>query len=609
MRSKISFFNSTVFKNNTTRFWPIWAGYLAILMLIFPISVLTNVRYGIFDTTWPIELSEDLLRTAASPVIVLLSLVFAIAAAMALYSYLYSTKSAGMIGSLPVTRRSMLFTCFMTGVIWIVCANLVTSLFLTIAEAVVGKLVFKYVVLMFIIISLNGIFFFSLATFCAVITGNIVALPAIYGLFNVIFIVFEYLIKVIVKEMTFGFNGNVFNLKTDILTPALWLSEARIEAFDSVGNYAGLPEKITSLRYDCMWYLVCCVIVGLILVAISIAVIRYRHLETATDVISIKCLLPVFKFGAAFGSSLALGEMMYYIFFHGSSIYGNAQSEIVKLGACLVVFCLFGYFVAEMLVQKSFRVFSHWRGPIIAVLVVVLFLAGTYFDVLGIEKKIPAENKVVSVRISIGGEYCMITSPEGIRDVMDLHQKIIDNKEVINKDMDDHILYDVDIDYYGDDEDRLLSRTYTIPGRQPNGGTESIEGFERAAEKLLNSDEAKKSRLYTDILKNSRMIDNMTIGWYSTETVYRNLDLTWEQIDHIYTECILPDILDGNLGMIDISNYYNQKEPAVNIYYGFSTDGNSYYSVHLNVTPDAVRTMEYINELVKNEGGSIYEGV
>ena len=88
MRSKISFFNSTVFKNNTTRFWPIWAGYLAILMLIFPISVLTNVRYGIFDTTWPIELSEDLLRTAASPVIVLLSLVCAIAAAMALYSYL-----------------------------------------------------------------------------------------------------------------------------------------------------------------------------------------------------------------------------------------------------------------------------------------------------------------------------------------------------------------------------------------------------------------------------------------------------------------------------------------------------------------------------------------
>lgn len=610
MRSKISFFNGTVFKNNTTRFWPIWAGYLAILMLIFPISILANVRYSYFDMSSTLEFAEDMLRTAASPVIIVLSLIFGIAAAMALYSYLYSTKSAGMIGSLPVTRRSMLFTNYMTGVIWIVCANLITSVFLVLAEAMVGKLVLQYVALVFVIISLIGIFFFSLATFCAVITGNIIALPAIYGLFNVIFIVFEFLIKTVVSELSFGFNGNIFSLKTDVLTPALWLSEARIETLDATGNYADMPEKIASLRYDCMGYLIGCVVIGLILVAISVAVIRYRHMETATDVISIKCLLPVFRFGAAFGSSLALGEVMYYLFFHGSSLSGGSQSEMLKLGTCLVVFCLVGYFAAEMLVQKSFRVFSHWRDPIIAVLVVVLFLAGLNFDLFGIEKRMPAESKIARASIGVYGEYCQFESPEGVRGIMDLHKKIIDNKKIIEENQGEYSLCRVVIDYYGEDDDSLLSRAYYVPMK--TGGAEVIEGFKRDAEKLLNSQEALNSRLYIDILKSSRMIDNMNIGWYSTETDYRNLELSYEQIDHMYNECILPDIKDGNLGTIDLSDYYNEKEPPASIYYSFSPEGadyHSYYGVQLRVTPKAVRTMAYINELAETESSSIYEGV
>ncbi len=611
MRSKISFFNGTVFKNNTTRFWPIWAGYLAILMLIFPISIVANVRYSYFDMSTPLEFAEDMLRTAASPVVILLSLMFGIVAAMALYSYLYSTKSAGMIGSLPVTRRSMFFTCYMTGIIWIICANLITSAFLVLAETMVGKLVLKYVALMFVIISLNGMFFFSLATFCAVITGNIIALPAIYGLFNVIFIVFEFLIKTVVSELSFGFNGNVFSLKTDILTPALWLSEARIETLDAAGEYADLPEKIASLRYEGMGYLIGCVIVGLILVAISIAVIRFRHMETATDVISIKCLLPVFRFGAAFGSSLALGEAIYYIFFRGSSLAGGSQSEVLKLGACLVLFCLVGYFAAEMLVQKSFRVFSHWRDPIIAVLVVVLFLAGLNFDLFGVEKRMPAENKIARASIGVFGEQCQLKTPEGIQGIMDLHRKIVDNKKIIMENENSYSLCNVVIDYYGEDDNNLLSRSYYVPIKT-YGGPELIEDFERDAEKLLNSDEAKNSRLYTDVLKNSRFIDHMNISWHTSDNDYRNLDLNYEQIDRMYNECILPDIKDGNLGTIDLSDYYNEKEPPASIYYSFSPDGADhyrYYGVNLRVTPAAVRTMAYINELAGTEGSSIYEGV
>ena len=138
MRSKTSFFNKTVFKNNTTRYWPIWVGYLALLLLIFPISRISYGRYGIYTDTTPFSFAEDLLIEAAGGGMIAILFIFAILSAMALYSYLYTTKSAGMIGSLPVTRRSMFFTSYMTGILWLVGADAVTAVFIMLAELALG---------------------------------------------------------------------------------------------------------------------------------------------------------------------------------------------------------------------------------------------------------------------------------------------------------------------------------------------------------------------------------------------------------------------------------------------------------------------------------------
>jgi ABC-2 type transport system permease protein len=39
MRSKTSFFNRTVFLKNFTRFWPIWALYLVVWILLMPVAL------------------------------------------------------------------------------------------------------------------------------------------------------------------------------------------------------------------------------------------------------------------------------------------------------------------------------------------------------------------------------------------------------------------------------------------------------------------------------------------------------------------------------------------------------------------------------------------
>ena len=437
------------------------------------------------------------------------------------------------------------------------------------------------------IVALEGIFFFSLATFCAAITGNIIALPAIYGLFNVIFIVFEYLIKVVVAQVSFGASQYMYTMKTEILTPIYWLSDAQIKLIDSSGNIAQKYTDIAGMRYNCMGYLICCAVVGLILAAISIAIIRYRHMETATDVISVKCLLPVFRYGAAFGSSLALGEAVYMIFFQGETNF-----EAAKLAVFLVLFCIVGYFAAEMLVQKSFRVFSKWKGALAAALVVILFMAGLSFDVFGIEKKVPAEDKVAYAVVSVYDETAQLSTAEGIKGVTELHKKMIDNKEFIkNYDQQYNCCY-LNIMYFDEDGGIILRRQYCVPVI----GTGREDELRRDIESLLNSDEAVESRLHTDILDDPRMIDFMSVNWRYEED-YQDISLDREQIEHIVSECMIPDIKDGNLGKIDLRDHFRDDLPRTELNYSFKNDVAYYSYSNITVPAEATRTTEYINEL------------
>ena len=188
MRSKISFFNFTVFKNNTTRYWPIWAVYLAIILFAGPILILQQFGSGYLEEVIPLELNYSYFSVFASDLGPMLAFIFSIVMAMALFSYLYTPKSTGMIGSFPITRREMFFTNYLTGVIWFAGANLVTAVFMIIAEAIAGGLAAGYVFQMFAVLTLTEVFFFSLAAFCASLTGHIIFLPVFYGIFNFVFI-------------------------------------------------------------------------------------------------------------------------------------------------------------------------------------------------------------------------------------------------------------------------------------------------------------------------------------------------------------------------------------------------------------------------------------
>ena len=122
MKSKTSSFNTTIFKKNLTHYWPIWIVYLCYLIVVVPLSIwlyannesnyignvpLTQKQYYVIGSA---------LAGAGSVIPVFIA---AAAAALAVFSYLYNPRNANMIHSLPLDRRELYITNYVSGFVFL----------------------------------------------------------------------------------------------------------------------------------------------------------------------------------------------------------------------------------------------------------------------------------------------------------------------------------------------------------------------------------------------------------------------------------------------------------------------------------------------------------
>ena len=104
MRSARSLFNSAVFWKTVKRFWPIWALYAFVWVLRMPGRMISASAQALRDDSWYAV-------TAASETAMWLCPAAALAAALAVFSHLYSERSANFYAALPVGRRAMFISC------------------------------------------------------------------------------------------------------------------------------------------------------------------------------------------------------------------------------------------------------------------------------------------------------------------------------------------------------------------------------------------------------------------------------------------------------------------------------------------------------------------
>ncbi len=434
MRSATSYFNGTLYRKTLARFWPLWGlwgvGWLFLLPLNFLNSWLRYSRQSDPDTLSFIQLDAKNVPNLLSPG-VFLTLFFAILCAMAVFGYLYNSRSACWTHALPMRREALFTTQYLAGLSFLLLPLAVTGVLTAAVEVSflpMGSWGAALSALLTWLLAQSGIclFFFSFAAFCAMFTGHILALPAFYFILNCLISGLWALVDALMSEFFYGYwsSSGVLTV-VEYLTPAHALSRAVNYGVGDEGNQLSSPVTVAVYA-----------LAGAALFLVSLYVYRRRHVETAGDVVSIPLVRPLFKYGVSFCVGLCFG-MFTVVFFNFYSL--TALIPFILLWSAV------GYFAAEMLLKKSFRVFRAWKGAAVMAAVLLALCLGCLADVFGVAGRVPAPGQVTSVEVMLdmgypsdGGQTlsAYLDDPNQIQIITALHQAIVDNRDREGLDLD-----------------------------------------------------------------------------------------------------------------------------------------------------------------------------
>ena len=129
MQSKRSFFNRTLFRKNLGRFWPLW-GCVSLAGAMLPLYVLLALlgdRAG--GSVTPEDFTNVLYQsvTIFAPGFIA---AYAILCAMAVWGYLYNSRSVGLMHTLPVDRTCLFVTNTLSGLAMVLVPFAVVGLLL-----------------------------------------------------------------------------------------------------------------------------------------------------------------------------------------------------------------------------------------------------------------------------------------------------------------------------------------------------------------------------------------------------------------------------------------------------------------------------------------------
>ena len=180
MRSKTSYFNGTLFKKNLSRYWPLW-GLASFGGAMFPLAMLLELLHNGFQFWSPLE-TRQAYYTVLSYGVPVISIVYAILCAMAVWSYLYNARSVGMMHTLPIRREGLFVTNVLSGLTMMAIPYAVTGVLLVLVSLLFGGFEPMGVLVTVLGVMGESLFFFGLATLCAFIVGNVVGEGRAYSL-------------------------------------------------------------------------------------------------------------------------------------------------------------------------------------------------------------------------------------------------------------------------------------------------------------------------------------------------------------------------------------------------------------------------------------------
>ncbi len=435
--------NKTLFKKTIIRFWPIWAFYFVVLIFMMPVSLFNSaIRYSyraqeIDLVQWEMNKTIDLLNVVENGLHPVFYGAFAIIVAVAVFSYLYLSRSCYMMHAFPVKRDELFATHYVSGFLILAVPQVIVFLITTVM-CVVCKVEGIQYLAMWLLLSLGLIFFFySMAVFCCMLTGHFLPGFVFFAIFNGVYALVFYLIANIAQHICYGLSNivNVVGIPGAWLSPIVYLSQDHVlgteyEIFGDVVAYSPLAGGVVdtrTLEVSVIGALpvgiYCIAAIGLILIALMLY--RKRNLECASEITAFPFVKPMIRWMitivAAIGLALIFTEIL----------FGDSAHFIAIFIIALVVISWVCFFALEMGIHKKFKIFRKklFLEWIVCAAIMLATVGAMEGDILGLEERQPSIDQIKAIDVSASHQMVLMEEAE-IAAMMDIHKTIIENKAI-----------------------------------------------------------------------------------------------------------------------------------------------------------------------------------
>ena len=426
MPRKTSFFNGTLLRSDLRHYWPAGFLYVLVWLMVLPIPLLqTGFDYV---HSWPDRpglLAAELhnIYYGAMTGSMVLAVLSGIVIPMAVYAYLMTPRSVGLMHALPVKRTAQYISHFAAGFGLLTGGNVLIFLLSVLAQLPYGGADWAAAGLWLLVTELLELFFLALGTLCAMATGWLLAIPVLYGAVNFIAILLCMVVQYLQRLFYFGFESTTYPGFVEWLTPIITLADA---VCSYQGDWVARDDREVYLRTlpeGAVTVLAVYAAAALVLLALGWLLYRKRPSEAAGDAIAFRWLRPIVRWIAGLCGGLGLGVFLSTI------VLGGFGSGIVKLILCQIFMGLLCFFAVQMLLQKTFRVFRRsWKEAAALVLAVTALTLAIRADIFGVQQRVPDPSRVENVTLRItyyDGGYCDTDDPAIIEMATELHRAIL----------------------------------------------------------------------------------------------------------------------------------------------------------------------------------------
>ena len=548
MTSKTSCFNSGLMRRSLLKGAPLWGLWLLFWLLLLPVHLLTRQDLVPFELT---RYLFDCLVVAGTFGVFF----YGLAVAWLQFAWLYRTRSAYHYASLPIRRETQFVSRFLAGLLFHLVPALAVTLLTMAAGAAKGENVVVPALIFLACSTLMFLFYYGLAVFCAHLTGHVAAMPVLYLIANFLAPVLEYVLLLVADALIFGLSANQH------LWP-LWLSPLYYCLNRNVFSMEWLNRGGVTIGYVFTGWKPVLLFgaAGLVLAILAFLLFRRRRMESAGDVIAVSWLKPVFRYGVTLCCGLTLGMII------ATLILNSSQIHFGTLLVCILFASVVGFLAAEMLLEKTIRVFQKKNflrlgGALVAMTLVLL---ACRYDVFGFTRYVPEADGVVSV--SLDGRQPVANSTI-IEKTIALHQEIVNHRHELENASDSGLHYR--ITYYLRDGGRV-ERYYRLPVGDHSDPDPSSLGYRM---EVLKNDPTVLLENYFFTSDQIRL-DSISVEYVSGEFgTYDQINMTPAQGE------------DGVAGNVSVYLQYTYQD-------GTWDRGETLY-----VTPEATHTLEALREL------------